>query len=165
MRIAVLFAGCLLLASCASHNQQVNEEVKSFYTTYLSTFSQSQGGYQSAELQRYISSDTLQRLAEVMKIPEQEIVNSDYFTYTQDYDPHWIKELKVGQAKPFMGGQVVDVWLGVGSGKSLHLKTYLRYEKGRWKIYRVRDITDKFEHKLFNAGAINLAKKEATQPL
>lgn len=165
MRIGILFVACLLLASCVNHNQQASEEVKSFYTTYLSTFSQSQGGYHSPELQRFVSSDTLQRLAEVMKIPEQEIINSDYFTYTQDYDSNWIKDLKVGQAEPFMGGKIVDVWLGVGNGKSLHLKTYLRHEKGTWKIYRVRDITDKFEHKLFNTGAINLAKKEAIQPL
>ncbi len=60
-----------------------------------------------------------------------------------------------------MGGDVVDVWLGAEEGGSLHLKAYLRRENGTWKIYRVRDVTDNFEHPLFNAGAAERARKES----
>jgi hypothetical protein len=114
-------------------------------------------------MQSFVAQDTLKRLAEVNKIPEQEILLSDYFTYTQDYAPEWIAALKAGEPKAFMGSEMIDVWLGAEEGKSLHLKIYLRREYGAWKIYRVRDLTDNFEHPMFNDYAIEKARQESQQ--
>ncbi|WP_202306216.1 YbjP/YqhG family protein [Dryocola clanedunensis] len=150
MRVLILIAAFILTACNANPHNQASEQTENFYRWYLSG---PHKNLDSAEMQHYVAANTLKRLADISKIPEQEIVNSDYFTYTQDYDPQWRSALKVGEAQPVMGGEAVDVWLGVEDGNNIHLKAYLREEKNEWKIYRVRDITDNFEHKIFDAGA------------
>jgi hypothetical protein len=36
---------------------------------------------------------------------------------------------------------------------------YTRWEEGRWKIYRVRDLDNQFEHPIYSAGDIAHAKE------
>jgi hypothetical protein len=57
---------------------------------------------------------------------EQEIIGSDYFTYTQDYAAEWIPDLSVSNAINSASGKVVNVQLGVGNERKLLLKVYLR---------------------------------------
>ncbi|WP_435946777.1 YbjP/YqhG family protein [Dryocola sp. BD586] len=161
MRIFIVLAVFILSACSLSPDRHASSQTKDFYTWYLSHFSELAGNTLSPEMQSYVALDTLNRLEKVYKIPEQEIVTSDYFTYMQDYDPRWIAALKVGEPQAFMGGETVHVWLSTGQGSSLHLKTYLRRENGCWKIYRVRDVADNFEHPLFNTDAIETAKESS----
>jgi hypothetical protein len=117
--------------------------------------------YPLEELRRYVSVDTLSRINTVQDIPEQELMESDYFTYTQDYSREWIPALRVENARPFLNGEVVQVIEGAGNGKSIHLEVFLRLEDDIWKIYRVRDVTNNHEHPIFSAGAIAQAKAAA----
>ncbi|WP_368041456.1 DUF3828 domain-containing protein [Cronobacter muytjensii] len=41
-----------------------------------------------------------------------------YFAYARDYDPSWVSALTVGAARPFMGGEVMPVWIGREGGKN-----------------------------------------------
>ncbi|WP_420361074.1 hypothetical protein [Cronobacter malonaticus] len=41
------------------------------------------------------------------------------------------------------------------------MEVFVRRESDIWKIYRVRDVTDNYEHPIFNAGAITRAKSAA----
>ncbi|MFO6299029.1 YqhG/Tai3 family protein [Rahnella selenatireducens] len=157
MRIVILLALSLLTA-CTSRNddnQQAIKQVTDFYGFYFPAFLKDPPpAYDSPEMRRYVAADTLNRLADVDKIPEQGIVSADYFTYTQDYDAAWIPAFKTGAVRSFMGGKIVDVWLGIDHGKSLHLETYLKREDMTWKIYRVRNISDNYEAPIFSAGRI-----------
>lgn len=157
MRILILLALSLLTA-CSSRsddNQLAIKQVTDFYGFYLAAFLKDPPpAYESPEMRRYVAADTLNRLAAVDKIPEQEIVSADYFTYTQDYDAAWISAFKTGTVRSVTGGKVVDIWLGIDHGKSLHLETYLKRENMTWKIYRVRNISDHYEAPIFSAGRI-----------
>jgi hypothetical protein len=68
-----------LLAACTSHtsdNQQAIKQVTDFYHFYLPAFLKDPPPpYDSAEMHRYVTADTLSRLAGIDKIPEQEIVS------------------------------------------------------------------------------------------
>lgn len=150
MRIGMILIASFLSACCVANRQDSRTQAYDFYKSYLTSFSSSASENRPQWLNQYVSTDTLNRLENIAKIPEQEIVNSDYFTYTQDYDPAWIPALKVGKPQAMMSSEVVDVWLGVEDDQSLHLQAWLREENGRWKIYRVRDITDNFEHRIFS---------------
>lgn len=150
MRIVIFIVACLISSCSLATTKLPDEQVKDFYNYYLSTFSTAQPDYQAPELRRYISAATLNRLHDVMAIPEQDIITSDYFTYTQDYDPAWIPALKIGTVH---GGQVhktVDVYLGIEDGKHQHLEAFLEQEAGVWKITRVRNITNNYEQKIFD---------------
>ena len=48
----------------------------------------------------------------------------------------------------------MPVWIGRENGGKVELQVFVRREAGAWKIYRVRDVTDNYEHPIFNAGAI-----------
>ena len=106
-------------------------------------------------MKKEVAGETLKQLSAIEKIPEQELVGADYFTYTQEYDAAWIPAMKIGEARDLMGGKVIDVWLG-GSPQEelLHLDVFLRTEAGTWKIYRVRDVTNNYEAPIFSAGRI-----------
>ncbi|WP_455814836.1 DUF3828 domain-containing protein [Pseudomonas graminis] len=149
MRIGMILIACLLSACSVANRQDARTQAYDFYKLYLTSFSSLASENLPQWINQYVSADTLNRLENIAKTPEQEIVNSDYFTYTQDYDPSWIPALKTGKPQALMGGEVVDVWLGVEDHQLLHLQAWLREEKGRWKIYRVQDITDNFEHRIF----------------
>lgn len=154
----------LLLSACTCVPQQnAAERAEEFYSTYLTFFAESDGEY--PQLREYVAADTLSRLNEIESIPEQEILGSDYFAYIQDYDPSWVKELEVGVAHQFINGEVLPVRIGIDNGGFLNLKVYMRREDGKWKIYRVSDVTDRYEHPIFNAGAITRAKSLAESGL
>lgn len=157
MRLLIILAIGLLTACSPGQNdsQRAVNQVTGFYAAYLKEFTNNPPPvYQSHEMQRYVASDTLNRLANVDAIPDQELVTSDYFTYTQDYDPAWIPAFKAGPVRDFLGGKIVDVWIGIDAGKHRHLETYLRWEDGAWKIYRVRDVSNNYESPIFDAGRL-----------
>jgi len=152
MKLLSLTLCLLVITGCSTHVsvETADQQVKSFYQKYLQMLASDKVSMPPGDEEKFVASDTLRRLNAIVKMPEQERVESDYFTYTQDYDPKWISRLQVLQARPFMGGATVDVLLGIEEGKSLHLRTWLRRENGGWKIYRVKDLSDNFEHRIFD---------------
>ncbi|MCU6214724.1 YbjP/YqhG family protein [Enterobacter bugandensis] len=161
MRAAIVLCTCLLSACSVKPDQSAPMRVRSFYSTYLMSLTRSDSTFSPSELREYVSADTLKRLDDIQSIPEQDLIGSDYFAYAQDYDPSWVSALTVGDAKPFMGGEMLPVWIGKEYGGKLELQVFVRRESGTWKIYRVRDVTDNYEHPIFNAGAITRAKSAA----
>ncbi|MBT0394301.1 DUF3828 domain-containing protein [Morganella morganii subsp. morganii] len=149
MRVAIFLIASLLSACSLATTNQPAEQVRNFYNYYLSKFSALPPDYRDPELQRYVSENTLNRLHSVIAVPEQEIVTSDYFTYTQDYDPAWIPALKIGDVHDKQGYKIVDVYLGIEDGKHLHLEACLEQDSGVWKIARIRDVTNNYEQKIF----------------
>lgn len=162
---AFLLLVCLVLSGCTNQIQTPENRVEQFYIFYLNalTSEDTQHSSDSPQLREYVAQDTLVRLKEIQKIYEQEIVNSDYFTYGQDYTKEWIPGLKIGQAIDFMGGKSIDVWIGTQDGKNQHLVNYLRMEDGEWKVYRVRSATDNYEQYIFDDNAITAAKTNAVE--
>ncbi|WP_435952483.1 YbjP/YqhG family protein [Dryocola sp. BD626] len=160
MRIIILL--CLLLSGCATHIPPAEITVREFYQFYLNAFvTDSQADdLNSSNMQRYVAKDTLARLKEIRAIYEQEIVEADYFTYSQDYAAEWIPALEIGKAKNFENGKVIDVWLGMQGGHKYHLIDYLRLEDGVWKIYRVRG-ENGYEQNIFDDKAIESARNDA----
>lgn len=165
MKAAIVLCTCLLSACSVKPDQNAPMRVHSFYSTYLMSLTSSDNTYSPSELREYISADTLKRLDDIESIPEQDLIGSDYFAYAQDYDPSWVSALTVGNAQPFMGGEMLPVWIGKEYGEKLELQVFVRRESGTWKIYRVRDVTDNYEHPIFNAGAIARAKSAAESGL
>ncbi len=43
--------------------------------------------YPADELRKYVSADTIARIGAIQEIPEQELIESDYFTYTRGITP------------------------------------------------------------------------------
>ncbi|MBV8042351.1 DUF3828 domain-containing protein [Pluralibacter sp.] len=157
--IAILLTGC---SSVTRQSQQAKVQTEKFYRSYLTAFGSDEAKpYPIDELRKYVAADTVARIDAVQNIPEQELMESDYFTYVQDYSREWVPMLRIGNAQPFLGGEVVQVMEGVGNGGYIHLEAFLRHEEGTWKIYRVRDVTNDHEHPIFNAGAITRAKAAA----
>mgnify|MGYP002765329298 CR=1 FL=1 len=163
LSFVMLLVGC---SSTASDNQDAKDATESFYKSYLYAFgSDDARPYPADELRKYVSADTIARIDAIQEIYEQELIESDYFTYTQDYSREWIPALRVENARPFLYGEVVQVIEGAGGGRTLHLEVFLRREDDAWKIYRVRDITNNREHPIFNAGALTQAKAAAESGL
>lgn len=163
LSVVMLLVGC---SSAANQNQSAQDATESFYKSYLSAFGSDEARpYPADELRKYVSADTIARISAIQEIYEQELIGSDYFTYTQDYSREWIPALRVENARPFLNGEVVQVIEGAGDGRSIHLEVFLRCEDGAWKIYRVRDVTNHYEHPIFNAGAIAQAKAAAESGL
>ncbi len=165
MRTAIVLCVFLLSACSVNSGLEASAHVHSFYSAYLPTLTSSDRRFPQSELREYVSADTISRLEEIDSIPEQDLLGSDYFAYAQDYDPSWVSALSVGPAKPFMGGEVMPVWIGRENGGKLELEVFVRKESGAWKIYRVRDVTDRYEHPIFNAGAIAREKAAAENGL
>ncbi|EMC7916819.1 TPA: YbjP/YqhG family protein [Enterobacter kobei] len=163
LSFAMLLVGC---TSAANQDQSAQDATEAFYKSYLSAFgSDDVRPYPADELRKYVSADTIARIDAIQDISEQELIESDYFTYTQDYSREWIPALRVENARPFLNGEVVQVLEGAAGGRSIHLEVFLRREDDAWKIYRVRDITNHHEHPIFNAGAITRAKSSAESAL
>lgn len=153
----------LMLAGCSSHIQTPENRVEQFYLFYLNAFisDNHQDSPDPPQMRDFVAQKTLDRLKEIQGIYEQEIVDADYFAYAQDYTKEWIPGLKVGHAEDFMGGKIVDVCLGIQDNKKNHLYVYLKMEKGKWKIYRVRSLSDNYEQYIFDDNAIAAAKAYA----
>ncbi|MBB1201570.1 DUF3828 domain-containing protein [Enterobacteriaceae bacterium 89] len=163
MKIFFLLLG-LLLTGCTTHCPSPEKTAGDFYRYYLSAFDQPEKiAWSSADMQHYVAADTLDRLAAIEKLEEQDINESDYFSYGQDYDPAWIKDLSIGQSEIFMGGAKVPVFIGIGSHARKKMTVYMRKENGLWKIYRVRDETGNYEQPIFDAGRLAAAKKHASE--
>ena len=163
LSFVMLLVGC---SSAANQNQSAQDATESFYKSYLYAFGSDEAmPYPADELRKYVSAETITRIGIIQEIYEQELIASDYFTYTQDYSREWIPALRVDNARPFLNGEVVQVIEGAGHGKSIHLEVFLRREDDAWKIYRVRDITNNYEHPIFNTGAITHAKAAAESAL
>ncbi|MGY0116085.1 DUF3828 domain-containing protein [Enterobacter roggenkampii] len=164
MMRGIIITLALLLSACTCVPQQsAAERAEEFYSNYLTFFAESDREY--PQLREYVAADTLSRLNEIESIPEQEILGSDYLAYVQDYDPSWVKRLEVGAPHQFINGEVLPVRIGIENGGFLNLEVYMRREDGKWKIYRVSDVTDRYEHRIFNAGAITRAKSLAKSGL
>lgn len=160
-RLLSLFFFCLV--GCTAPGQGPEKTVSDFYQYYLTAFDEpGKVAYTSDEMRRYVSKETLERLAFIEKIEEQEINESDYFFYGQDYDSNWISALKVKPSQPLLGGVVVPVTIGTENGGQLQLSVFMRREEGRWKIYRVRDETHQYEQPIFDAGRLSGAITHAT---
>ncbi|MBB1201261.1 DUF3828 domain-containing protein [Enterobacteriaceae bacterium 89] len=159
----ILLAGC---SSVANQNQQAKDQIEKFYKSYLTNFGSDEAKlYPADELRKYVAADTIARIDVIQDIPEEELLGSDYFTYVQDYSRDWVPMLRIGDARPFLNGEVVQVMEGVENGEYIHLEAFMRHEDGTWKIYRVRDVTNDYEHPIFNAGAISQAKADAESGL
>ena len=155
MKTFSFIALILLLCGCTTTHHDSTEDVKQFYLAWMSAYTQNRDT--SALMQRYVAKDVINRLAMIDTLYEQEILDADYFMYVQDYAPEWIPQLRVGQARPFLGGEKVDVQLGTESAP-VWLEVYTRREDGRWKIYRVQDAGGHFEYPIYSAGGITRAK-------
>lgn len=154
---------CLLLTGCATQMITPEKRTHDFYTFYLMAFvtDSKEDNLDSLKMRDYIAQDTLSRLQKISSLYEQEIIGSDYFTYTQDYAAEWSPDLSVSNAITYASGKVVNVQLGVGNERKLQLKVYLRTEDGKWKIYRVTDVSHHFEQYIFDDRAIVAAQRYA----
>lgn len=160
MRLLILLF-IFFISGCVQESAE--QRTKDFYQKYLHAYADSTSEIKddSSVSREYIAADTTHRLTEIHAIREQEITGADYFTYTQDYAPEWIPLLKVGHARDFMGGKIVDVWLGIEDAKHINIEVYLRREDKKWKIYRVRNVSGNTEQYIFDDRAIALAKAYA----
>lgn len=157
MKTFSFIALILLLCGCATTHHDSTEDVKQFYLAWMKAWTE--GSDTSTLMQRYVAKDVINRLAMIDTLYEQEILDADYFMYVQDYDPEWITLLQVGAALPFLGGEKVEVQLGGPTGEApMRLEVYTRWEDGRWKIYRVRDLGNQFEQPIYSAGDIAQAR-------
>ncbi|MFS9379932.1 YbjP/YqhG family protein [Citrobacter sp. ANG330] len=161
MKTFLLLPLILLLCSCSTPSQESAKDVKQFYLAWMAAFiDEPDKPHDTSKLmQRYVAKEVIDRLTLIDSFYEQEIIDSDYFMYVQDYAPEWIPQLQVGQARPFLGGEKVDVQLGGPDDQPpIRLEVYTRREGKRWKIYRVRDVGNHFEHPIYSAGAIAQAR-------
>lgn len=154
---------CLLLTGCSAQMDSPEKRINDFYSFYLTAFVTDihEDNLDSPKMREYIARDTLFRLKKILSLNEQEIIGSDYFTYTQDYAAEWIPDLSVSNAINSVSGKVVNVELGAGNGQKQRLNVYLRNEDGKWKIYRVTDASHHFEQYIFDDRAIAAAQRYA----
>ena len=119
---------CLLLTGCATQMDTPEKRTHDFYTFYLTAFvtDSKEDNLDSPKMREYIARDTLFRLQKIFSLYEQEIIGSDYFTYTQDYAAEWIPDLSVSNAINSVSGKVVNVELGVGHEQKQQLKLSYR---------------------------------------
>ncbi|MFP8965941.1 DUF3828 domain-containing protein [Pokkaliibacter sp. CJK22405] len=150
--VKLFFAGLLLLgqSTLAAEHASPASAVEQFYRGYVADFDGSNVDchYCSQVVTTFVAPKTVARLQKVLSMPEQEILQADYFTYTQDYDPVWILALEVKEAPDFSTSKTLDVYLPVSEGKKLHLRVVVEDDQG-WKIVRVRDETDHYEQAIF----------------
>lgn len=163
MRALYVVLMIFAITACSSGRDNAERRVLDFYTYYLNIFANSEGKIKPApeKMDEYISKDTLTQLNTISHIYEQEIIDTDYYTYAQDYSADWIPLLKVGKAKNSFGGKYVDVWLGRQNNQTYQIGVYLKREMSKWKIYRVTNVTAGYEHYIFDKQAIAKAKQHA----
>lgn len=163
--IKILFLS-LCITSCTSGYRSTPENTAyQFYLQYLTAFSSfdvtrpanSQMNEDSTLIRTYVTKDTIRQLKAIQSIEEQEILESDYFTYVQDYSADWISALKVEASHPSPGGVTVPVSIGIDNSEHIELSVFMRREQGAWKIYRVRDETHDYEQPIFDTGRISAA--------
>ncbi|WHP32715.1 DUF3828 domain-containing protein [Trabulsiella odontotermitis] len=157
-----------LLTGCASSGEPTSRGIVTlFYQQYMRLFTSDQNqsliDYSNPVYNKYVSADVIQRLKKIDGYYEQEIVSSDYFMYMQDYAPEWISEFHTGRTTPFLGGETVEVFLADADHHFTQLLVYTRKENNQWKIYRVRDLTNHFEHAIYSSGDIAAAQAWSTQ--
>lgn len=154
----------LLLSGCSAYSNTISSRntVQQFYTQYMTIYTgenhESLSNYTDPVYNKYVASGLTERLRQVDGYYEQDIIGADYFMYVQDFSPEWIATLRIGTARPYLGGESVEVWLGDPANNLMHLMVYTRKEEGRWKIYRVRDVTHAFEHAIYDAGTLARAR-------
>lgn len=160
MKTFSLLALITLLCGCSSPRPDSTHDIRQFYLSRMATFADvpDTPPTPSPLMQQYVAKELMSRLMLIESLYEQEIVGSDYFMYVQDYAPQWALQFRVGKPQPFLGGEKVDVQLGTDS-TPLHLEVYTRWEDDRWKIYRVRDVSDNVEHPVYSAGALTQAQR------
>ena len=166
-RALLILALAVLVAGCASRTVKSPEETtREFYQHYLQSIAnvepantEQAANDRSRLIKYYVSAETAKRIEQITGLDEQEILQSDYFTYSQDYDAEWIKRLETGKSVSFMGGVIVPVSLGLENNSQMLLEVFLRQEASRWKIYRVLDKTDSYEQPIFDDGRFNAAVK------
>lgn len=165
MRLFFVVSMVYLLTSCVSGNNDAEKRVADFYHYYLPVFANSPGKIKPApeKMHDYVSRETLTQLDVISHIYEQEIIDTDYYTYAQDYSVDWIPLLKVGKAQDVDGSKYVTVWLGCENDKTYQIGVYLKKEDRRWKIYRVKNVTDGYEHFIFDRQSIEKAKQHAKE--
>lgn len=152
MRLIIsLLLACYLPFAGASSAPDVQKQVTTFYHFYLHALENTPPDeiIKTAEMRQYVSAKLLTRIAELYAMPEQELLSADYFTYTQDYDPAWIPRLNVSPPQADGDSMRLDVWLGIEDNKHSHLQVWTRKEAGEWKIWRVTDVGEHFEQKLY----------------
>lgn len=78
---------CLFLTGCSTQMDAPEKRTHDFYQFYLTAFvtDSKEDNLDSPKMRDYIAHDTLSRLQKISSLYEQEIIGSDYFTYTQDY--------------------------------------------------------------------------------
>lgn len=159
MKAFSLIVLILLLAACSTFHSST-QDVQQFYSAWmkLCSLEQDTSPAASALMQRYVARDVIARLKLINTFYEQQIVESDYFMYTQDCPPEGKSTFHTGTVSAFLGGEKVDVWLGDSDNRDIHLIVYTRREDNQWKIYRVRDLTHPFEHPIYSAGALTHAR-------
>lgn len=142
------FASASASASAAVDAQK---SVTAFYQFYLADFGDisPDNSVYKQKMAQWVSQKLLTRLDAIYNIPEQEFLDADYFTYTQDYATEWIHRLRTTPGVAEGNSQKVDVWLGIQDNKSLHLRVWTLKEDGQWKIWRVVDVGDNVEQKLY----------------
>lgn len=122
LSFVMLLVGC---SSAARQDQSAQDATESFYKSYLSAFGSDEARpYPADALRKYVSADTIARISTIQEISEQELIESDYFTYTQDYSREWIPALRVGNARPFLNGEVVQSLRGRVTGEVYILKYF-----------------------------------------
>lgn len=128
MKAFSLITLVLLLCGCSSPRSDSTQDVKQFYLAWMNNFTQDLDTSHdtSALLQRYVAKDVIDRLALIDSLYEQEILDSDYFMYVQDYDPEWTRCYGLDQ-HTFLGGEKVEVQLGGPTGEAPYC----------WKCIRV----------------------------
>ncbi|MDA8480731.1 YbjP/YqhG family protein [Citrobacter sp. Awk 4] len=150
----------ILLSGCTAAHRDSTQDVKQFYLSWMKIYTDdvSTPDETEAVMHRYVARQLVERLDLINSFYEQEIVGSDYFMYVQDYAPTWIPLLRVGQVQPFLGGEKLNVQLGTEL-EPIYLEVYTRREDGNWKIYRVRDVGNHYEHPVYSAGEIEHARE------
>lgn len=113
--------------------------------THLST----ENSAHKQKMTQWVSKKLLARLDAIYNMPEQEFLEADYFTCTQDYATEWIHRLRTTPGVADGSSQRVDVWLGIQDNKYKHLQVWTRKEEGEWKIWRVVDAGNHIEQKLY----------------
>jgi hypothetical protein len=157
-----------LLTGCAATGESTSRDiVTQFYQHYMKLFTSDQNqsliDYSNPVYDKYVSADTIQRLKRIDGYYEQEIVSSDYFLYVQDYAPEWISEFHTGRVTPFLDGETVEVFLADAKHHFTQLLVYTRKENNQWKIYRVRNLTNHYEHAIYSSGDITAAQAWSEQ--
>ncbi len=92
MRLFFVVSMVYLLASCVSGGDDAEKRVANFYRYYLPVFANSPGKIKPdpEKMHDYVSHETLIQLDVISHIYEQEIIDTDYYTYAQDYSVDWM---------------------------------------------------------------------------